>query len=116
MCKLKYSIIYAIIRPEISERISVGIIMFDENSVDIRYSDRKLKALEYLCSKAEYDFISRTVRTMKKREVVRNEQDVHYLSRYSNNLLKISELQMIDIEASERSKNWLYKSYIHSSE
>lgn len=39
MNKLKYSIIYAVIRPEISERISVGLIFVDGDKVDIRYSN-----------------------------------------------------------------------------
>ena len=113
MCKLKYSIIYAVIRPEISERISVGIIMVDGKNIDVRYSDAKLKALELLYPKAEYEFVSKAVRSMNRRNVLKNEQDIEYLSRYSNNLLSISHLQTIDIEACEKSKNWLYKSYVH---
>ena len=84
MCKLKYSIIYAVIRPEIS-----------------------------LYPKAEYEFVSKAVRSMNRRNVLKNEQDIEYLSRYSNNLLSISHLQTIDIEACEKNKNWLYKSYVH---
>ena len=33
---MRYSIIYAVIRPEISERISVGLIIVD-GEVDVRY-------------------------------------------------------------------------------
>lgn len=102
MCKLKYSIIYAVVRPEISERISVGIIMVDGKTIDVRYSDAKLKALELLYPKAEYEFVSKAVRSMNRRNVLKNEQDIEYLSRYSNNLLSISHLQTIDIEACEK--------------
>lgn len=116
MCKLKYSIIYAVIRPEIAERISVGIIMLDGQTIDIRYSDNKLKALSLLYPKAEYEFVSRTVRSMNRRNVVKSEHDIEYLSRYSNNLLSISQLQTIDIEASKKNKDWLYRSYVHTSD
>ena len=36
---MRYSIIYAVIRPEISERISVGLIIVDGDKVDVRYSN-----------------------------------------------------------------------------
>ena len=42
---MRYSIIYAVIRPEISERISVGLIIVDGDKVDVRYSQQKLDAL-----------------------------------------------------------------------
>ena len=34
---MKYSIIYAFIRPEISERVSLGLIFVDGDKVDMRY-------------------------------------------------------------------------------
>ena len=45
---MRYSIIYAVIRPEISERISVGLIIVDGDKVDVRYSQQKLDALRGL--------------------------------------------------------------------
>lgn len=36
---MKYSIIYAVIRPEISERVSLGLIFVDGDKVDVRYSN-----------------------------------------------------------------------------
>lgn len=42
---MKYSIIYAVIRPEISERVSLGLIIVDGDKVDMRYSPEKLDAV-----------------------------------------------------------------------
>ena len=40
MNNLKYSIIYAVIRPEIAERISVGLIFVDGEKVDIEPTEQ----------------------------------------------------------------------------
>ena len=56
-----YSIIYAVIRPEIAERISVGLIFVEGGKVDIRYSQQKLDALRNLFSQKEYEFVSQVV-------------------------------------------------------
>ncbi len=50
---MKYSIIYAVIRPEISERVSLGLIFVDGDKVDVRYSQQKLEAVRSL-SPAKY--------------------------------------------------------------
>ena len=44
MNTLKYSIIYAVIRSEISEQLSVGLIIVDEDTLEVRYSQKKLNA------------------------------------------------------------------------
>lgn len=114
MNKLQYSIIYAVIRPEIAERLSIGIIIVDDKSIDIRYSDKKLQAVKLLYSEREYDFISKTVRNLRKNKLINSVQDIDYLSRYSNNLLSLSKLQTMNLEASRKNKDWLYHSYVHS--
>ena len=69
MGNLRYSIIYAVIRPEISEQISVGLIIVDGEQVDIRYSRQKLNALQGLFPEKEYKFVSRVVSQMKRNYV-----------------------------------------------
>ena len=39
---MKYSIIYGVIRPEISEQLSVGIIIVDGDKISVRYSNKKM--------------------------------------------------------------------------
>lgn len=112
MNNLKYSIIYAVIRPEISERISVGLIFVDGDKVDIRYSQRKLDALRGLFPQKEYEFVSQVVSSMPTNGKINNVQDINYLTRYSNNLIAVSPLQSIDIEPTEQSKERLFQNYI----
>ena len=51
MNNLKYSIIYAIIRPEIAERISVGLIFVDGEKVDMNVGFVPKEALTDFVSK-----------------------------------------------------------------
>ena len=111
---LKYSIIYAVIRPEISERLSVGLIIVDGDDVDVFYSREKLNALKALFSEKEYKFISRVVSSMKKKQTVNSTESIDYLTRYSNNLIAVSPLQKIDIAPTKPNKERLYKNYVYS--
>ena len=113
MNNLKYSIIYAEIRPEISERISVGLIFVDsDNKVDVRYSPKKLEALRGLIPQKQYEFVSLVVSSMPTNGRISSINDIDYLSRYSNNLISVSPLQSIDIEPSEKTKVSLFHNYI----
>ena len=38
--KLQYSIIYADIRPEIQERLSLGVLTIENNTVHVRHSEK----------------------------------------------------------------------------
>lgn len=112
MCKIKYSIIYAVTRPQISEKISVGIVMMDDYKLDIRYSQRKLKALEFLYTRSEYKFVTNVVRSIKKDGTIKSMQDINYLSRYSNNYINFSSVETIDLESTDENREWLFNSYV----
>ncbi|MBR1789364.1 MAG: hypothetical protein IJ762_09295 [Bacteroidaceae bacterium] len=111
---MKYSIIYAVIRPEISERLSVGLIIVDGDKVDVRYSRQKLNALQFILAEKEYKFVSRVVASMKKRQTVKTPDAIDYLTRYSNNLLAVSPLQPIDIASTKQNKDKLYRNYVYA--
>lgn len=113
MSKLTYSIIYAVIRPEILEQISVGLIFVDGNKVDMRYSNEKLKALQGLFPEESYSFISRVVRSMGRKRTEYTADTIDYLTRYSNNMISISPLQSIDIMPTEQNKDKLYRNYVY---
>lgn len=115
MGNLRYSIIYAVIRPEISEQISVGLIIVDGEQVDVRYSRQKLNALQGLFPEKEYRFVSRVVSKMKRNKRVNTVEDVNYLTRYSNNLLAFSPIQSIDVAPTEQNKDWLFRNYVYDS-
>lgn len=114
MNNLRYSIIYAVIRPEIAERISVGLIFVDDDKVDIRYSKQKLDALKGLFPQKEYEFVSRVVSSMPTNRSINSVNAINYLTRYSNNLIAISPLQSIDITPTEQSKADLFRNYIYN--
>ena len=115
MNKLQYSIIFGEIRPEISERLSLGIIVVDGEKNSVRYSSKKLQVLKSLYPEREYKFIGRVIRSLSKQKAIDSESIVNYLSRYSNNLVSISKLQGIDLEATEKSKKWLFDTYVKVS-
>ena len=114
MSNLRYSIIYAVIRPEISEQVSVGLIILDSEQVDVRYSCKKLNALQGLFPEKEYRFVSRVVSQMRRNKRVNTVEDVNYLTRYSNNLIVFSPLQSIDIAPTEQNKNRLFRNYVYN--
>ena len=109
---MKYSIIYAVIRPEIAERVSLGLIFVDGDKVDIRYSKQKLEAVRGLFSQKEFDFLSQVVSSMPTDNNINSIEAIDYLTRYSNNLIAVSPLQNIDISPTEQSKVRLFKNYI----
>ena len=112
---MKYSIIYAVIRPEISERVSLGLIFVDGDEVDVRYSQQKLDAVRGLFPPKEYEFLSQVITSMPTDGSVNSVEAINYLTRYSNNLIAVSPLQSIDVAASEQSKAILFKNYIYEA-
>jgi len=112
---MKYSIIYAVIRPEISERVSLGLIFVDGDKVDVRYSQQKLDAVRGLFPPKEYEFLSEVVSSMATDGSINSVKVINYLTRYSNNLIAVSPLQSIDIAATEQSKASLFSSYIYEA-
>ena len=114
MKRLKYSIIYAVVRPEISEQISVGLIFVEGDKVEMRYSNEKLKALQGLFPEDSYKFISQVIRSMKLKQSEYTVEMINYLTQYSNNKITISPLQPIDIEPTSQNKEKLYKNYIYA--
>lgn len=114
MNKIQFSIIYAVLRQETSEKISIGMIIVDDTGIDIRYSEGKLKALRYLFPHNDVDFINRAIRALPSNNSISSKKDIEYMSRYSNNLLTVSPLGTIDIEPTESNKKWLFDNYVES--
>ena len=113
MDKFQYSIIYAVLRSEISEQLSVGLIIVNGKDIEVRYSKNKLKALQGLMSKDEQKFISRVVVSMKNNKDIKSVDSINYLTRYSNNLISISPLITIDLPPTSLNKDWLYRNYVY---
>ena len=111
---LRYSIIYAVIRSEIAERLSLGLITVVNNQVNVRYSDKKLRVLESLYSPKDYQFISKAIRSLSSNKSINSVDTINYLSRYSNNLMSVSQLQGIDLAPTEQSEDWLFRKYVYA--
>lgn len=112
---MEYSIIYALLQPEINERISLGLIIVDRDNIEIQYSEQKLSALSGLCSIEKQEFITKVVKSLQEDGSIRSVSDIDYLSRYSNNLLSLSPLQTIDLEPTIANKQSLFRRYIYSN-
>lgn len=114
MNTLEYSIVYASIRPEIKERISVGIIFCQGGIIEVRYSTAKLNAVKNLISKVEYDYLCGVLRTISKKKVLDSVASIDYLNRYSNNILTVSEIRKVKMDTPNLSKEGLYRMYVYS--
>ncbi len=109
---LQYSIIYADIRPEIQERLSLGILTIENNRVQVRHSEKKLRILKQLYTPKEYKAIASIVRSL--RELV-SVETLKYLTRYSNNLISFSPIQNIDKSQTNINGKWLYRNYVYNA-
>ncbi len=108
---LQYSIIYADIRPEINERLSLGILAIEQGKVRVRHSEKKLSILKQLYTPKEYKVIASIVRhELRQMDSV---ETLQYLTRYSNNLISFSPIQTIDSTQTNINEAWLYRNYIN---
>lgn len=110
---LQYSIIYADLRPEIHERLSLGILTIENNRVKVQYSRKKLHIIKQLYKPKEYKAISSIVRN-ELRDIT-SVETLKYLTRYSNNLISFSPIQNIDRTQTKITDEWLYKNYVYNA-
>ncbi len=108
---LQYSIIYADIRPEINERLSLGVLTIEDDKVQVRHSEKKLKVLKQLYSPKEYHTIASIVRNGLRQSL--SVETLNYLTRYSNNLISFSPIQTIDNSQARINSDWLYRNYVY---
>ena len=110
---LQYSIIYADIRPEITERLSLGVLTIEQNKVKVYYSQKKLGIVKLLYTLKEYKAISSIVR--KELRELASVETLKYLTRYSNNLISFSPIQSIDKSQANINGEWLYRNYVYNA-
>ena len=121
--KTFYSIISINIRPEINERLSVGLIMIFGEKVFFRYSNSKLNIIQKLTGKeiwkATHNYLKLVQSSVSNKALSTNkdllnlkvenkysrlfsEQYIEYLSRYNNNLVSFSKPNFIELEATDQ--------------
>lgn len=109
---MRYSIIYASIRPEIAEQLSLGLVFLrKDGTLSIKYSKKKLLVLKYLYPKSTYNLITKVVESLK--DTITDCKSFDYLIRYSNSFITFSNVETMDIEHTEENENWLYRQYVY---
>ena len=128
-----YSIISALIRPEIEEKITIGLLLFDNGSqLYFSFSTNKLNIAKQLLPANSYNSLEdaihnvqatalhqqqKTASTASNQVCVDpiNSSYIHYLSRYNNNIMSFSAPKEIDVAATESVFNKLYAKFIDDS-
>ena len=134
-----YSILSVLIRPELQEKISVGLLLFDEQKIFFNYSKNKQLACKSLLPDDGYALLKDSIKNIENKAINENDllgsksgkqltlQDemllnsfspsyVSYLSRYNNNILSFTDPKQIDIEASNAVFKKLFSKFIDASE
>jgi len=118
--KTQYSILSILIRPEIQEKISIGLLLFNENEVIFNYSSNKLDISKELVSDTSYKILKDVIKVIDNKfedtftlysakkgikifsnkdfENVFSSQYIEYLSRYSNNLIGFTPPKSINLD------------------
>ncbi|AQG81573.1 hypothetical protein [Spirosoma montaniterrae] len=132
--KTFYSIVYANIRPSVDERVSIALLLRDEQRIIFHHAPEKLDALRMLMPSEAFSLLRVLVKNLD--EYIANPEPVNehfnykvaiepferrfldrgyvsYLATYSNNLLTFSEPKAIDLPVTDEAFTQLFKKYIH---
>ena len=130
--KSHYSILSAVVRPEIQEKISIGLLLVSTDGIFCTFSKNKISVLHSLLDTSLFRFLNETIRQIdsavlsenSKKETLFANSDhstkfslsyLSYMNRYSNNLINFSEPIEIDLPANDNLYSFLFKKYIDSS-
>jgi hypothetical protein len=130
--KSHYSILSAVVRPEIQEKISIGLLLVSADEIFFSFSKNKISILKSLLDPSLLKFLNETIKQIdtavssenaKKKTLFPNmehsmqfsESYLSYMNRYSNNLINFSSPVQIDLPANDGLYNFLFKKYIDAS-
>jgi hypothetical protein len=130
--KSHYSILSAVVRPEIQEKISIGLLLVSSNEVYFQFSKTKLSAVRTLLDSSLYKYLNETIRQIdtavsiensnKKTLFANSDKNIQfsqnylaYMNNYSNNLINFSAPVEIELTGNENLFNYLYNKYIDST-
>jgi hypothetical protein len=128
--KTFYSILSLNIKPEINERLSVGMLMICEKKVLFHFSKQKLSNLQKLIRKDVYsaalDYLKMVERSFRQNENMNQANDIQdsrifcepyieYLSRYNNNLVTFGKPNFIDLEFTEQLFKTMFRKLVDDS-
>lgn len=127
--KPHYTILSALVRPEIQEKITIGLLLVSANDVVFSFSKNKLAVVHTLIDKSLYGFLNETIKQIEQAVTLENsrkntliadepqemqfrESYLSYMNRYSNNLINFSAPIQIDLPANSELFSFLYKKYV----
>ncbi|MBC7588530.1 MAG: hypothetical protein H7178_09230 [Chitinophagaceae bacterium] len=131
MATTHLSIVSISIRPEIQEKISIGLYLFDDKKVLFHYSKNKLEIIKELFNKSVYAVLKDSLKNIfssidstynsdhsslsflnSVNKPFNNKAFINYLSSYNNNLVVFSNPIKIDLPLTNEVFQSLYKKYI----
>jgi hypothetical protein len=128
-----YSVIFASINPIISERLSIGLVLVDENKVWFHYSKSKMSLIHHFFSEEAFKLLKLSLKNIEITTAISDQNKVtinnalvetakqqypfsveylNYLSRYCNSTVTFNEPVRIDVEASDLLFEHLYREFI----
>jgi len=121
-----YSILYCTVRPNVDERVSIGLFLGNNNGCLFQYSAEKLAVIKDLYSDEAFQNVKITLKSLSKISAENvnaqlstypggstlKENYFSYLSRYSNNLITYSAPTTLDAEPSQEVFNKLFEKFI----
>lgn len=130
--KSHYTILSAVVRPEIQEKISIGLLLVSTNGLYFSCSRNKLAVVRSLIDKSLFHFINDTIRqidlaietevankgtifTSSDHHLQFSEGYLSYMNRYSNNLISFSSPVQIEMEANQNLFNFLFSKYVDAT-
>lgn len=124
------SIIYIPLNPTLDEKVSIGLIMFNNDKAFFKISETKLHAIKNLLPAQNYNILKIYFKSLEKeinQEIKDNifkldiankktewikESYMTYLHRYANNLVSFSEVKQIEISLNEQNFKNIFEKYI----
>jgi hypothetical protein len=131
--KSHYTILSAVVRPEIQEKISIGLLLVSTSGLYFSCSKNKLAVVRSLIDNSLFRFLNDTIRQIDlaieteaaNKGTIFTSSDHHaqfsegylsYMNRYSNNLISFSSPVQIEMEADQKLFNFLFSKYIDATE
>jgi len=130
--KSHYSILSAVVRPEIQEKISIGLLLVSTDEVYFQFSKTKLSAVRTLLDTSLYKYLNETIRQIdaavlnedsnkdtlfadSDKNIQFSQSYLAYMNNYSNNLINFSAPVEIDLPGNENLFNYLFNKYIDAT-
>lgn len=128
----QYSILSVLIRPEIQEKITIGLLLMDEGHVFFKFSKNKLAVAKDLLTENAYKSLKDALHNIRATAEIQHlkpqpanlgfsnpntftKSYIDYLSRYNNNILSFTSPKEIELEASQSIFSKLYSKFIDAT-